>query len=140
MAPLTSWSQTPWGPAEHRGGGSFESRGTGPDTGWGHAPRETLSQNLSTDIFVLEKNDISVSEDQVKLTHFYLPVHCELFQNLGVSFQQVRARKGEVFFHVVGSWGTCPVLSFQSRSSVLCYCFKFRRILLFGYNCDSFLT
>jgi len=71
---------------------------------------------------------------------FYLPVDCELFQNLGVSFQQVRARKEEVLFHVVCSWGICPMLSFQSRSSVLCYCFQFRRILLFGYNCDSFLT
>lgn len=68
--PLISQSQTPWGPTEPRGGGSFESGDTGPDTRWGHAPEQILSQNLSTDSFVLEKNNSSVSEDQVRLTHF----------------------------------------------------------------------
>lgn len=68
--PLISQSQTPWGPTEHRGGGSFERGDTGPDTRWGHAPEQILSQSLSTDSFVLEKNNFSVSENHVRLTHF----------------------------------------------------------------------
>lgn len=67
---LISLSQTPWGPTEHQGGGSFGSRVTGPYTGRGHTQRKTLSQNRSTDFFVLEKNGIFVSEVQIKLTHF----------------------------------------------------------------------